>query len=307
MIYKNELAYNPARLNVGSIGLFKDEKGIISSLYVCFKCKRIILPKYLFNFIKTNKFNKNILKTQEGGVRSYFFFDKLEKSKIYLPNLDEQQKVVNFLTKIDERIDTQSKIIKDLILQINYIKNKLFSTYINLYSKHQEYSFNELFLAYKKLNTLHLQQYTIGKNGIKFIDNEPIYSTKSHIIFEPNTLILGIGIEEIGISIDITGCCSPIYKTYRINNSIVNTLFFYYFAINYFSLIKKYITRKSTRRNFEFDYKELSNITFKLPSIETQKKDANCIKKLYIKLKNEQDILELYKKQKAYLLQNMFI
>ena len=36
---KNDFAYNPARINVGSIARMKqDIKGIISPMYICFKC-----------------------------------------------------------------------------------------------------------------------------------------------------------------------------------------------------------------------------------------------------------------------------
>ena len=221
--------------------------------------------------------------------------------------MDEQLKIATFVDLLEQRIDTQSKIIEDLECQINYIRRKLFTGYINDDIYNQKYIFNKIFISYKKLNEQSLQQYTIGKNGIKSMSNHLNYSINSHIVFMPNTLILGIGIDEIGVSIDTTGCCSPIYKTYKINNEIVDTLFLNIFANDYFSMIKSRVTQKSTRREFEFDYKELAKTLFTLPDIETQKRDAQIVNKFYFKLQKEKDILELYKKQKAYLLKNMFI
>ena len=90
-------------------------------------------------------------------------------------------------------------------------------------------------------------------------------------------------------------------------HEIVDTLFLNIFANDYFSMIKNRVTQKSTRREFEFDYKELAKTLFTLPDIEIQKRDAQIVNKFYFKLQKEKDILELYKKQKAYLLKNMFI
>ncbi len=261
--------------------------------------------EFLYYLVKTKK--RQFIKYASGSTFLEISNNEIKKTKCSIPDTEEQKYIVSFLSKIDERIQTQSKIIEDLMLQINYIKYKLFKNYITEYSNSIKHKFDEMFIAYKKLNTSNLQQYTIGKNGIKIISNIPIYSTNSHIVFEPNSLILGLGIEEIGISINTTGCCSPIYKTYKINNSIVDTLFLSIFVNKYFFMLKNFVTQKSTRRNFEFDYKSLTNITFTLPKIEIQKKDALMIEKFYIRLKKEKDILSLYKKQKAYLLQNMFI
>ena len=107
-IERGDFAYNPARINVGSIGLYKEnEPCIVSSLYVCFKTKPSIISDYLYIYLKSEKFNKKVLRTQEGGVRTYFFYDKLEKTKMYIPSLEEQVKISNFLNLLDFRIQTK--------------------------------------------------------------------------------------------------------------------------------------------------------------------------------------------------------
>ena len=56
------LAYNPYRINVGSIGLRKEEHKYeyISPAYVVFSCTDKILPEYLFTLFKTDTFNRII-------------------------------------------------------------------------------------------------------------------------------------------------------------------------------------------------------------------------------------------------------
>ena len=304
VIPKNSILVTCIGSTIGKMGISTKEMATnqqINSIIVNTKFNfEFIYYEILYSF-------KKYLKTIEVQAVPIISKSAFERLKIYVPSIDEQHKLAKFLTLIDHRIDTQSKIIEDLECQINYIRRKLFTGYINDDIYNQKHTFNKIFISYKKLNEQSLQQYTIGKNGIKSMSNHLNYSINSHIVFMPNTLILGIGIDEIGVSIDTTGCCSPIYKTYKINNEIVDTLFLNIFANDYFSMIKNRVTQKSTRREFEFDYKELSKTLFTLPDIETQKRDAQIVNKFYFKLQKEKDILELYKKQKAYLLKNMFI
>ena len=289
--------------------IFNDQSLIISGLHTipCRPINNIFGSKYLGYYINSPSFHNQLLPLIQGIKVSSISKSQIIDTFISYPKINEQCKITEFLTLIDQRIDTQSKIIEKYESLINYIRHKLFTGYINDDINNQKYIFNKIFISYKKLNEQSLQQYTIGKNGIKSMSNHLNYSINSHIVFMPNTLILGIGIDEIGVSIDTTGCCSPIYKTYTINNEIVDTLFLNIFANDYFSMIKNRVTQKSTRREFEFDYKELAKTLFTLPDIEIQKKDAQIVNKFYFKLQKEKDILELYKKQKAYLLKNMFI
>ncbi|MBR1653615.1 MAG: hypothetical protein IJ690_01490, partial [Clostridia bacterium] len=199
----------------------------------------------------------------------------------------------------------QSKIIDNLQSQIKWLCHKFFKGYK---SNGKATIFDDLFVEYKELNNENHTQYTIGKYGIKEMkDDHVAYSTNSHIVFLPCSLILGIGIDEIGVSKDLVGCCSPIYKTYKINTNILLPSFFNFYANFYFNEVKRFITQKSTRREFEFDYKALHKICFNIPSIETQGEHAKLLETFMQKLQKEKDILSLYKKQKAYLLKNLFI
>lgn len=105
IVYEKTFAYNPARINVGSIGYSFDlNEVIISSLYVCFKTNEELEDSYLLAYLDTDRFNKDILKYQEGGVRQYLFYDNFSQIKIPLPSNKEQIKIANFLSTIDENI-----------------------------------------------------------------------------------------------------------------------------------------------------------------------------------------------------------
>lgn len=53
IIQKGEFAYNPARLNIGSLGWLKDEIGMVSPMYIVFKIDESkITQQYLFHYLK---------------------------------------------------------------------------------------------------------------------------------------------------------------------------------------------------------------------------------------------------------------
>ena len=102
IVSKNSFAYNPARINVGSIGYYdKPDNVIVSSLYEVFKTTDIVNDKFLWHWFKSNQFNRLIEKYQEGGVRLYFYYDKLCKGTIELPAIKEQNKISNLLDDLD--------------------------------------------------------------------------------------------------------------------------------------------------------------------------------------------------------------
>ena len=102
IVSQNSFAYNPARINVGSIGYYdKPNNVIVSSLYEVFKTTDIVNDKFLWHWFKSNQFNRLIEKYQEGGVRLYFYYDKLCKGTIDLPTINEQNKISNLLDSLD--------------------------------------------------------------------------------------------------------------------------------------------------------------------------------------------------------------
>lgn len=126
IVSQNSFAYNPARINVGSIGYYdKPNNVIVSSLYEVFKTTDIVNDKFLWHWFKSNQFNRLIEKYQEGGVRLYFYYDKLCKGTIDLPTINEQNKISNLLYSLDlyitlhqRKLDCLISIKKGLLQQL---------------------------------------------------------------------------------------------------------------------------------------------------------------------------------------------
>jgi len=99
------IAYNPYRVNVGSIGIKKTEhkNEYISPAYVVFSCKENLLPEFLFLLFKTKIFNQVINDNITGSVRQNLTIDILKFLEIPLPPLYEQQKLIgNYFENIKE-------------------------------------------------------------------------------------------------------------------------------------------------------------------------------------------------------------
>lgn len=105
IVGRNTFAYNPARINIGSIGYSGDLKEVlISSLYVCFKTTDELDDEFLICFLKTAQFSQAVENNVEGGIRSYLFYENFSRINISIPSLQEQKKIASTLLSIDDVI-----------------------------------------------------------------------------------------------------------------------------------------------------------------------------------------------------------
>ena len=119
----NEFAYNPARINVGSIA-FNDieETVIVSSLYVIFSLDKSINNNYALLFIKSPEFNKEVRRNTEGSVREYLFYENFANIRIPSPpSLEEQQAIGSYFSNLDNLIVAH----QEKISQLETLKKKL--------------------------------------------------------------------------------------------------------------------------------------------------------------------------------------
>ena len=101
----SSFAYNPARINVGSIGYYTGtENVIVSSLYEVFQTADYVDDRFMWHWFKSDHFSKWIERLQEGSVRLYFYYDKLIQCEMKMPSLEEQKKMGAFFDQLDHLI-----------------------------------------------------------------------------------------------------------------------------------------------------------------------------------------------------------
>lgn len=105
IVMPNSFAYNPARINVGSIGYYEGtENVIVSSLYEVFQTADYVDDRFLWHWFKSDEFPKWIERLQEGSVRLYFYYDKLCECQMLMPSVPEQKKIAEALDNLDNLI-----------------------------------------------------------------------------------------------------------------------------------------------------------------------------------------------------------
>lgn len=98
------LAYNPMRINIGSIGVVRDDaqQGITSPDYVVFYCGPNLLPEYVYHYLRSEAGRHEINLKTKGSVRFRLYFDQLAKIELPVPdNIETQQRFVNACNRLE--------------------------------------------------------------------------------------------------------------------------------------------------------------------------------------------------------------
>ena len=116
IVEPNEFAYNPARINVGSIAFNNlNHRVIVSSLYVIFILDKKVDNSFAIQFIKSDKFIKEVKRNTEGSVREYLFYENFSNIRLpYPPSLPEQTAIGSFFQDIDQLIRLQQRKLEVL-------------------------------------------------------------------------------------------------------------------------------------------------------------------------------------------------
>jgi len=128
IVGKSMFAYNPARINVGSIARNEENNPVIvSPMYVVFAPKQSVSPTYLECFFESSFFFKQMKSRLEGSVRQCLTFDSLSSISIkrYSTN-NKQQNFMNLVCKLEKVEQIESQILERIKEGKNYLLNSLF-------------------------------------------------------------------------------------------------------------------------------------------------------------------------------------
>lgn len=153
------LAYNPYRINVGSIGIRTNVHNheYISPAYVVFSCKRGLLPEFLFLMMKTELFNKTIRENTTGSVRQNLKFTVLSNLPIPFPSLSEQGRI---LSNYQDRIQ-EAKIIGLKVSQIELGIEKFFIDTLGATSQQDKKGLNNKYKHLKIVKFRHVLEWGV--------------------------------------------------------------------------------------------------------------------------------------------------
>ena len=273
-----------------------------------------ITPKFTYCLFQTI----NWLKYNEASGVPSLSKDTIEKIKIMIPGLEEQNKIAKLMFALDERISTQNKIIEDLkklkcaIIEKHFRQAKLHKYKIcdlgvpfsvGSLSKedlsaegHECILYGELFTTYDcvinevKSHTNQIANTTLSQKGDLLFPSSTTVDAVSlispSVIDMPNVILGG---DMFGIHIDKK--FNAYYLSYYINLIARKKLAIY--------------AKGSTI--IHLHYKDIAKAQLLLPDLCEQDTIAKCMMAEDAKIKVEEQLLTKLEKQKQYLLRQMFI
>ena len=128
VVHRGDFAYNPARINVGSIAMLKSfESGIVSPMYICFQVDDTIVdPSFFELFLETKAFKDEMEIRLEGSVRRCLSFEALCEIHLPLPALLVQRSISNKIGNISAKIKLEDRILRAYIRQKEWLLKQMF-------------------------------------------------------------------------------------------------------------------------------------------------------------------------------------
>ena len=278
-----------------------------------------IMPHFVYCLFQTI----NWLKYNEASGVPSLSKDTIEKIKVHIPQIKEQQKISRLILLLDERIATQNKIIDKLQSLIKGLNDFLYTQY----GGEVLTSFAELGTSYSGLSGKSAQDFGSGKPFITYLN---VYSNnvikendfqyvaikddeKQNVVKYGDVLftLSSETPEEVGVGSVYLGKEKVYLNSFCFGIHITNTevafppYLSYYVSLTAFRKFIYPYAQGSTRFNLcKADFEKAS---IKLPTLADQKRIYSVLGHIDCKIETERQMLNLYNSQKQYLLRQMFI
>ena len=97
IVSPSQFAYNPSRINLGSIAIREGDACIVSPMYIVFEVSDPgkLLPEYLYLWLSRSEFFRSTLFYASGSVRDTFDFSNMKEVAIPVPDVAVQREIVN--------------------------------------------------------------------------------------------------------------------------------------------------------------------------------------------------------------------
>ena len=289
---------------VRSTGSITTKRSTISQACMAFTPKGDISNEFLYSWYMKHG-NVIGLRYAQGTKQQNLSYDIIEKFKLRYPHPIEQNKITSFIALLDKRISTQNKIIgineivlwqyKSKVALHEILKERNERTTINNQHPVISSTAKGLFLQSEYFEKEVASADNVGYKVLR----------KGNIVLSPQNLWLG----NINYNDKYEkGIVSPSYKTFTISEEFnpfyVACLLKTYRALYEYTCVSEQ-GASIVRRNL--DMEAFMEILFPMPYIDEQNRIAEGLQTIYKKLQVEKVLLDKYRMQKQYLLQQMFI
>ena len=294
-------AYNPSRINVGSVDWqHYEKKVIVSPLYVVFYVDEVIDQRYLLHYLKSDITLKFIKSNSAGSVRDNLKLSVLQEFSINLRTKEEQYKIVNILDKVDLLISLYTEKLKKFDELTKSLFIEMFGDPISNPKEWKKKKCKNILTKIGSGATPQGGSESYKEEGISLIRSMNVHNGRfeskdlAYIDEKQAQKLDNVNIKENDVLINITGasvarCCivpSDVIPA-RVNQHVsvlrcsdmVNSIFLCYQIINdsYQNLLKKIGTSGGATRE-AITKKQIEDLEVILPPIELQNKFANFVR-----------------------------
>ena len=320
-------AYNPARINVGSIAYQNTITPVlVSSLYEIFRSDNNIDDVFLQYWFRSEYFYKQIQRLQEGGVRQYFFIDKMRESQIYLTNVSEQNKIGSIISKLDKLLTLQQRKLNDLKLIRKAVSQTIFPGNNKTESKILVDKTKEVWKKEKAKNIF-------KEIDIRKVPNNIILSTtqdgrvvtreslgrnllfsqdklKNYKLVKSGQFIIHLRSFKGGFATsNLVGIVSPTYTIFDFKDKDENDSHFWSILFTRYNFIQslKSVTEGIRYNGVAIKFSQFADLKITYPTLKTQLKISNLFRSLNNDIEKQEFKITKLQELKQFLLQNMFI
>lgn len=127
VVSRGQYAYNPSRINVGSIARLDDwDMGVLSPMYVVFGLDNTkVNSDYFLHWLDSHEARERIKKSAQGSVRETVSFTEFAAIAFPLPDLGRQAAIARYLNTLREEISTLGAYVEKLKEQKRGLMQKL--------------------------------------------------------------------------------------------------------------------------------------------------------------------------------------
>lgn len=329
IVNNNDFVYNPMNLRFGALAIYKGDFPVsVSGYYNVFSFKNRGLEKFWDNYLKTHRmmYLYNTIATGSLEEKKRVHYSQFKELKLPMPSLKEQEKIANFLSRVDSIMEKQEKKVEYWNSYKKGMMQKIFKQEIRFkdengrdYPEWEEralkkiikedlYPVNKPNVAYEKLSVRSHAKGTFSSR----VDDPATVAMDTLYEVKENQLIVNITFAwEHAISIvkkeDEGKLVSHRFPTYKFNPDCYYK--FYEYVIKQSSLKYKLglASPGGAGRNRVLNKKEFLKIEVQHPCFEEQTKIANFLSNIDSIIEKENQKLEELRQWKKGLLQQMFV
>ena len=260
----------------------------------------------------------DIARVAQGVSIVHLYGEHLKAIKTYNPTLPEQQKIAKLLSLLDDRIDTQNKIIEDLKKLKSAISKQVFAQEPNgwcrldtLFSKgkaggtptstNKEYYNGEI--PFLSINDITKQgkyvRYTENHLSQSGLENSSAWVVPKYSLIM--SMYASVGLVTIN---EIPTTTSQAMFAMQLKDKGLLDYLYYYLSYFKYRYIHKYL-ETGTQSNINADI--IRGIMIPIYGHSRNMEIASTLQGIDVKIDNELSVLKLFNKQKNYLLSQMFI